>query len=119
MVSVATPARQIRVEANLVCFKALQTASGSSAGPPIRANVGLANVGLHDAAGVSVGMGYFEYADGVMVDFVESGGYEIKNRSRTLSSGGTVRPFDDPTSTRIPDCNRRAASQARELVKGA
>ncbi len=51
--------------------------------------------------GASLGMGYLESADGVTADFVEAGGYEIEIAAERFPASVSLKPFYDPTSTRI------------------
>ena len=51
--------------------------------------------------GGAMGMGYVEHADGVTVDFVNSGGFEIQVAGERFPAKTSLRPMYDPKGLRV------------------
>jgi 4-methylaminobutanoate oxidase (formaldehyde-forming) len=48
-----------------------------------------------------MGMGYVEHADGVTVDLVNSGGFEIQVAGERFPAKTSLRPMYDPKGLRV------------------
>ena len=70
---------------------------GSANGTRVQAQGG----GYGHALGGAVGLGFVEHKEGVTVDFVESGCFEIEVTGRRYSAKASLRPMYDPEGLRV------------------
>ena len=51
--------------------------------------------------GAAIGLGYVNHADGVTLEYIQSGHYEIEVAGRRIPARASLRPFYDPENKRI------------------
>ena len=64
--------------------------------------VGFLNSGMYGhTVGKALGMGYVSHPEGVSLEFIKSGSYEIEVANRRIPARASTRPFYDPKSERV------------------
>ena len=51
--------------------------------------------------GAAIGLGYVNHADGVTLEYIQSGHYEIEVAGRRIPARASLRPFYDPENKRV------------------